>query len=139
ELRFVDLGERRMYPDTGVVDQVVEPLALPMRAQRVANLHDERIETRAVADVQLQRERATTGGFDRGDHRVGFFAATAIREDHVGALRGQFQRHVAAEAPAAAGDQGDGGGSLHGVFLRMNGTNANLLIALLAINRREWI
>src|SRR6185312_3022477 len=111
----VDLGERRVHADAGVVDEVIEPLALPVRAQRFGDLHDEGVETFAVADVQLQRDRAAVGGFDRGDHGVGFFAAAAIREDHVGALRGQLQRHVAAEAAAAAGDQGDGGGSVHGV------------------------
>ena len=47
---------------------------------------------------------------------VGFVAALAVGEDDVDAAGGELQCGVAAEAAAAAGDQGDFAG--HGALLR---------------------
>ncbi len=116
ELFFRGLGEGRMHAEARVVDQEVEALAPPGLRQRVAHLDGEGGEAAAVADVELQGQRAPAQGLDLR-HRVGGVGSVAlVGQQHIGALGCQRQGGVAALAAAAAGDEGDrgGGGSGHG-------------------------
>jgi hypothetical protein len=98
-----------MGADAGVVDEVVETLALPGAREHTGHTFGESAEALAVAHVELQRDGAPPQRFDLAHHGVCLGLVALVGEDHVDALFGELQRGVAAEAAARAGDEGDAG------------------------------
>ena len=109
ELRFRRLGKAGVPAGTRVVDEKVELLALPAAFEHLTHLLNEGIEALAVGHVERQRHRPADHGLDLRHHSLGLAAIGAVRDDDVGALFGQFQYGVPAQAAAAAGDECDGG------------------------------
>jgi hypothetical protein len=60
-----------------------------------------------LSDGERQGDGAPAAGGDFRHDGIRFFLAAAIGEEDVDALAGQVQRGIAAQAAAAAGDQGD--------------------------------
>ncbi|MCY1347579.1 hypothetical protein D9M69_336940 [compost metagenome] len=96
-----------MDADAGVVDQRIEPFALPGLAQGGPHLLGEGAEGRAVGHVQLQRHGLAAEGPEFGDQGVSLGLAAVVGEDQVMAVAGQVLRGVLAQAAAGAGDQDD--------------------------------
>jgi hypothetical protein len=113
EHRFRGLGEGVVGAGPGVVDQVVEALSAPGLPERRAHLGDEAVEARDVAGIQAQGQGLAAQGLDLGHGGVGLVAAAMVGQDHVAAPAGDVEGGVAAQAAAAAGDQGDLGGGGH--------------------------
>src|SRR6202022_4912271 len=99
----------------GVVDHVVEALALPGALEFARDGARERVERRAVADVERQRPGFAPLGDEARAHVGGLSLPGAKGEYDVDAALGQVERHAAAEAAATTGDERDRGlvGSIH--------------------------
>lgn len=102
------LGDRLAQAGAGIVDEIVEAVALPVFLQRLLQCRDEGRECGDGAGVERERGGTTACGLDLGDGRLRLVGARTIGEDDVDALAGEVERGVAAEAAAAAGDEGDG-------------------------------
>lgn len=107
---FIDVEDRLVQRRlAGIVDQDVEA------AQFVPGEVGETFQFRPAAHVTGIRQAPTSGsGFDL----AGCFLAGLERsagDDHIGALAGEGQRHLAAETPAAAGHEGGATGEIEEV------------------------
>jgi len=135
ELRLGGLGERGVHAGAGVVDQLVKTLALPGGHERAAQAPGEGRVAGAVGDVELQRDGAPAERLDLAHHRVRLLLVALVGEHDVGALLGELQRDAAAEAAAAAGDDGYGGRMVHGDLLdRLFRMDARILNGQSSIN-----
>jgi hypothetical protein len=103
-----------MRAGTGVVDESVEMVGAP-GSQAFAEPLDKGWERRRFGHVERQRQGATAEGLDLRGHGVRRRGVFTIGQHDVVAVARQRQRHLGAQAAAAAGDQGDGmrGGGCH--------------------------
>ena len=103
------LGHREDHPvaqDAGVVDEHVEA------AEQVDRLLHQRLGAVERRHVGVVGDRHAAGRGDLVDHRLGrpgvaagaVARAAEVVHQHVGAVRGEQQRVLAADAPAGAGD-----------------------------------
>ncbi len=105
---FRGLGHGRVVDaHAGVVDEVVERIALPRGGQRGLHAVGEPRERRAVAGVQLQRHGLAAQRLQFAHDGVRLGLVALVREDRVDAALGELQHGAAAEAAAAARDEGD--------------------------------
>ncbi len=109
------VGDRRMQAGAGVVDQRIELGALPT-GQHVFELRSEVGKRGHICGIELQGMRAAAQLLDVGHHRGRVVGLAVIGQHDVVAGGGQCVCGVAAQAAAAAGDQGDGRGAVHAVL-----------------------
>ena len=95
------------------VDQKIEFFA-PHLFQRVLHLARERVECSHAAGIELERDGLTAHRLDLRDNGVGVVLFGVIGHDNVGAALGDAERHIAAQAATASGDDG----CFHNVFAR---------------------
>ena len=72
------LGDRRDVTVAGIVDEVVEAVALPRRAQHGFQSFSEDRKSRCVAGIELQGNCLATELFDLSDDSFGFCFAALI-------------------------------------------------------------
>ena len=89
------LGDAGVQADAGVVDQVVQLLALPGARELAGNRPDEGPERRAVGDVERDGDGLPSEGPDLLAHLASLGGGGAVREDDVDAALGEAQGHVA--------------------------------------------
>ncbi len=100
-LRHVDNRQRRVA-DAGVVHQHVEPAEAPDRGI------EEALHVGARADVALHRDALRTWNFGLEQRRrLVEMRLFDVDERQLRAFAGEAQRHAAADATSAAGDQCD--------------------------------
>src|SRR5690606_8348653 len=102
ELRLAGFADRAHIAVPGIVDEMVEGLALPAVAQRCPQPFGKVGKGGDVAGVELQRGRLSAERLDLAYNRVGLVAPAAIGEDDVATAAGDAEGGVAAEAAAAA-------------------------------------
>ena len=102
ELRLRRLAECGHLAVSGIVDQMVEGVAVPCRAQGRADTLDEAGDLGDVADIELQRDRPAAHGFDLGHDGLRALGAVAIGQDHVAAMARDADGGVAAKTTVAA-------------------------------------
>ncbi len=120
ELSFGRIGEVGMDADTRIVHQEVEPLALPMLRDHLAQTDREFDEAPRVCDVQRQCTGLAAECRDVRDHCRRFFAAAQVGDDDVGTAPRKMHCGALAEAAAAAGDECNGSrGGAHEVWVLM--------------------
>lgn len=111
------LGEGSSAINASVVDEKIEVVALPFGLERFGEGFHEGVEAAGLRDIELEQGGFAAELFDLGQHGFAFGFAFAIGEDDVGAIAGEFEGGVAAKAAAAAGDEGDFMGVVHGDIL----------------------
>ena len=111
ELRLRRLCEPRHFAMAGVVDEMVEAVAAPVRLQCRPDAFDEGGKARDLADVELDGDRLAAERCDLGHDSIGGAGFAAVGEDHVAAAAGDADGRVATKAAAGTGDDGNGGHS----------------------------
>jgi hypothetical protein len=104
ELRLGGLLDQRHVAVAGVVDQVIEGLALPGLRDRGAQPCDEIRKAADLASIELQRHGLAAERGDLGHGRGSLAGVAQVGQHHVAALAGDVHCHIAAETAAATGD-----------------------------------
>ncbi|MNL25088.1 hypothetical protein D3C87_1465560 [compost metagenome] len=107
ELRLGRLGDQGYIAMAGVVDDVINRVAVPGVAQRDLQALDECGKGGRVADIQLQGDRLAAHLFDVGHNGLGVRLAALVGKDNIAAFAGDIQGGATAQATAAAGDEGN--------------------------------
>ncbi len=93
--------------DTGIVDQNVKVLALPLCLQNSPEIFDKRVKGRAVGKIELEGCRFPAGIFDFLHNLFGVCLLAVIGQDDVISFRGDVQGDALTETAASAGYECD--------------------------------
>lgn len=108
EIGLGGFGDAGVVRDAGIIDEDVEAIAAEL-GQHLPERIDELRERGTVSRIERQGSGAASHRFGEGDHAIGFALVGPVGDDHVEPTLGEILGGVAAQAAAAARDEGDTG------------------------------